>query len=253
LETQTVNANKLNLRAGPGENYSILGQIEEGAPIKQVSTSGDWTEIEAPAGAYAFVASSLIRMGQAGEPVDAAPTDDATVPPIASTPTEATPPTVASTPVESTAPPVLEMPADPLHTNVIAEVPTPETAHLESTEHSTTASVPEPAIASESPVAETSAPPFSVPSPMLTEEPPPKRIVQREGIVKGTVSIQAPTHFELVSPFTGETINYLYTTSTNLQLRRYRGLRIVVTGEEGLDKRWPNVPVITIQRIQVVD
>jgi hypothetical protein len=30
-------------------------------------------------------------------------------------------------------------------------------------------------------------------------------------------------------------------------------MRIIVTGVEGLDERWQNTPVITIQRIQVLD
>jgi hypothetical protein len=90
-------------------------------------------------------------------------------------------------------------------------------------------------------------------APIVAEEPPPKRIVQREGIVRGTVSIQAPTTFALISPESGRIINYLHTTSVNLDLRRYKGLRIIVTGEEGLDERWRNTPVITIQRIQVIE
>ena len=56
-----------------------------------------------------------------------------------------------------------------------------------------------------------------------------------------------------VSPGSGKIINYLYTSSTNLDLSRYKGLHIVVTGEEGLDERWKNHPVITIQRIQVLE
>jgi hypothetical protein len=85
------------------------------------------------------------------------------------------------------------------------------------------------------------------------DEPPPKRVVQREGLVRGTTSIQAPTRFALISSDNGRTIDYLYTTSPNLDLRRYKGLRIVVTGEEGLDERWGNTPVITIQKIQVLE
>jgi hypothetical protein len=38
-----------------------------------------------------------------------------------------------------------------------------------------------------------------------------------------------------------------------LDLSRYKGLHIVVTGEEGLDRRWRNTPVITIQRILVLE
>jgi uncharacterized protein YgiM (DUF1202 family) len=101
----------------------------------------------------------------------------------------------------------------------------------------------------------TNAPESTVtpPSPIVPDEPPPKRIVLREGVVRGTFSIQAPTHYELVSPESGRVINYLYTTSVGLDLSRYKGMRIVVTGEEGLDERWRNTPVITIERIQVVE
>jgi hypothetical protein len=80
----------------------------------------------------------------------------------------------------------------------------------------------------------------------------PPRIVSREGIVRGTGSIQAPTRFGLVSPDTKRLINYLYSTAPNLDLQRYKGIRIIVTGEESMDERWGNTPVITIQRIQVV-
>jgi len=78
-------------------------------------------------------------------------------------------------------------------------------------------------------------------------------VIEHEGIVKGTWSVQAPTRYALVNPQTGKTINYLFTTSTNLDLSRYKGLHIVVTGEEGLDERWVNTPVITIQRILVLE
>src|SRR5882672_7502325 len=32
----TVNIRRLNLRAGPGENFSIIGRIERGTPVKQI-------------------------------------------------------------------------------------------------------------------------------------------------------------------------------------------------------------------------
>jgi hypothetical protein len=85
------------------------------------------------------------------------------------------------------------------------------------------------------------------------EEPLPPRIVMREGIVHNATSIQAPSHYSLLGLETGRTINYLYTTSTNVNLNRYAGMHIIATGEESLDKRWPNTPVLTLQRIQVVE
>lgn len=205
--TKTVKPKKLNLRGGAGENYSVIGTLEKGAAVKELSVKGDWMEIEPPTGAFAFVAAQYLK--QEPPAIVVAPTPKPAEP--APTPTPVTePPAVAPVTTEPPAP--APAPAPVVTTPAPAPTPTPE--------------VPE----------------------QFTE-----RIVQHEGIVKGTWSIQAPTRFALVDPQSGKTINYLYTSSTNLDLRRYKGLHIIVTGEEGLDKRWRNTPVITIQRIQVLE
>jgi len=197
---KTVKVRKINVRAGPGENYSILGTLKRGDAVKEMGTKGDWMEIEAPSDAYAFMAAQYLRQEAPGAVAVTEP------PP---TPTPVTePPTVT--------PPTTEPPTvAPAITN---EPPT-----------TTATTEPKP------------------------NEPPPKRVVQREGFVRGTFSIQAPTRFELISPDNHKTMNYLYTSSKDLDLRRYKGMRIIVTGEEGLDERWRNTPVISIQRIQVLE
>jgi hypothetical protein len=202
---QTVVPKKLNLRSGPGENYSVIGQLLRGDAVKAVTTKGDWTEIEPPPNAYAFMAAQFLKQEAPAPPTPPPPPEPAPTPT-----TVATAPPVAPPPTEAPAvPPPTEMPA-------VTNAPTePET----------------PAV----------------------EEPPPPRIVQREGIVRGMTSIQAPSRFVLVSPENGRDIDYLYTPSKNLDLRRYKGLRIIVTGEESLDERWGNTPVLTIQKIQVVE
>ena len=207
ITNHTVLPKKLNLRSGPGENYSVIGLMHRGDALKEVTTKGDWTEIEAPASAYAFVAAQYLKQEAPGLP---APTP--TLPELPPTPTTvAVAPPVAPPPSESPAlPPVT---APPVITPVMPPAPT------------------EPAV----------------------EEPLPPRIVEREGIVRGMTSIQAPSRFVLVSPENGKDIDYLFTTAKDLDLRRYKGLRIIVTGEESLDERWGNIPVITIQKIQVVD
>ena len=202
--SKTVTAKKLNVRGGPGENYSVIGLLEKGATVKEVSVKGSWMEIEAPAGAFAFVAAQYLKQ-EAPAIVAAKPAEPAPAPAPTPTPV-AEPPAVATITTENPAP--APAPA------VVAPAPEPEPA---------------------------------------VTEPLPPRVIQHEGIVKGTWSIQAPTRFALVNPDSGKTVNYLYTTSTNLDLSRYKGLHIVVTGEEGLDERWVNTPVITIQRIQVVE
>jgi len=209
---KVVLPNRLNVRAGPGENYSIVGLIEKGAPVKEISVKGNWLEIEAPADAYAFVAARYLK--QEGPEV--------AVPPVVSIAPPIAEPQPTTTPVAE--PP----PVAPPDTNAVAGTPPAEPPGL------------------------TPAPEATDAPPPPAEEPLPPRIVSHEGVVKYTVSIQAPTMYALVSPETGRTINYLYTSSTNLDLNFYKGRHIIVTGEEGLDKRWKNTPIITIQRIQVL-
>jgi uncharacterized protein YgiM (DUF1202 family) len=215
---QTVIPKKLNARSGAGENYSVIGQLKRGDVVKPITTKGEWTEIEPPAGAYAFVAAQYLKQ-EAPE----APTVATTPPPPPPPETPATPATVA------TAPPVAPPPSEP------PVVPPPA----------------EPPVLANPPTVLTNA--TTEPETPVVEEPPPPRIVSREGIVRGMTSIQAPSRFVLISPDNGKDIDYLFTRSKDLDLRRYKGLRIIVTGEESLDERWGKTPVITIQKIQVVE
>jgi uncharacterized protein YgiM (DUF1202 family) len=204
---QTVTASKLNVRTGPGENYSVIGTLKKGDTVKALNVKGDWAQIDPPPNAYAFVAAHLL-----------APAPPGTEPQVATT----TPP--VTTPVENPGP--------------IAPAPTENPTTTTTTTASTTPAV-------------TPTVPAPLPAPP-TDEPPTQRIVQREGIVGGTVSIQAPTHYELESLDDGTVMDYLFTSSTNLVLSRYKGLTVLVSGEEELDERWPNTPVITVRRIQLV-
>ncbi len=221
---KTVKATRLNLRAGPGENYSVLGRLEHGETVKDLGAKGDWMEIEPPADAFAFVAAQFLKQEGAAP---AASTSVATAPTPAAAETAATPVPAPA----ATAPPAIAAPA-----TAPPAVAAPETAAPTNAAIAATAPAPAPA-----PAPETTA-----------QEPLPPRIVLREGIVRGMTSIQAPSHFELVSPDNGKTVNYLYTTSKELDLRRYKGLRIIVTGQEGLDERWGHTPVLTIQKIEVL-
>jgi uncharacterized protein YraI len=166
----TVLSKKLNLRGGPGENYSVLGTIERGTAVNIIQTKGAWVEIEPPNNAYAFVAAMYLTQ---------------------------------------TAP---------------APQPTP-----------TTVSVQQP----------TAAPP-------VAQAPPADRTVSHEGVVGPVTSPVAPTKYMLYDPDTYQTIDYLYSTAPDLDLSRYSNMRIIVTGVEGIDPRWPSTPLIAIQSIQVV-
>lgn len=208
---------KVNLRAGPSENYGIVGTLNKGDAVQAVDTKGEWTQIQAPANAYAFIAAQYLKQeeGSAGATVAGNPTPAATPETPATTTTMPEMPTVAAPP--STLPDAGATTAGAAPTT--GAMPTmPDTTMT-------------PAV----------------------QEPPQPRVVEHEGVVRGSFSIQAPTKYQLVSPDTKQPIDYLYTTSTNLDLSRYKGMHIIVTGEEAVDHRWGNTPVITIQKIEVLD
>ena len=211
--SKAVSAKKLNLRAGPGENYSVVGLLEKGAPVSEVERKGDWIKIEAPTNAFAFVAAIYLKQ-EAAAPV----------------------PTTAAPPVEiATAPAPTPMPV-PEPQPIVTEQTTAPVA---------TGANPPPAVTTPAPAPEPAAVDMTI--------PPQPRVVSHEGVVRHVGSLITPTAYELYDPTTDKNVDFLYTTTTNLDLSRYVGMRIIVTGEEGLSARWADIPVLTIQRIQVID
>jgi uncharacterized protein YgiM (DUF1202 family) len=217
----TVNVKKVNLRAGPGENYGVLGTLNKGDAVQTVETKGEWTQIQAPANAYAFIAAQYLKQDESGAGA-----------------------TIAGTPTPT------PTPEQPVTTTTMPEMPT---VAAPPTEVPGTGPTTAGATGGGMPTMPTMPDNNNNQLTPAVQEPPPPRIVEHEGVVRGAFSIQAPSRYELVSPETKQPINYLFTTSTNLDLSRYKGMHIIVTGEEALDPRWKNTPVITIQRIQVLD
>jgi uncharacterized protein YgiM (DUF1202 family) len=208
---QIVLPKKLNLRAGPSENYNVVGVLERGASVTEIITKGDWTQIEPPTNACAFIAAMYLKQEASGTLVTN---------PEPSTETE--PMTTNSVPESQ---PMMTEPA----TNAAPEAV--DTNTMPATDATIVAAA----------AGDTNLP------------PPPPRVVTHEGVVRHVTSIIEPTDYELFDPNSGGEIDYLYTTTTNLDLSRYKGLHIIVTGEEGLSERWQKTPVLTIQRIQVVE
>ncbi|MBF8253755.1 MAG: hypothetical protein HW373_450, partial [Deltaproteobacteria bacterium] len=95
---KTVKARRLNLRAGPGENYSIVGRLETGAAVKEIRVQDEWMEIETPPGAYGFVAAEFLAPPP---PAEAAPPPP---PPVVEPKKEEPPPPVVPPQAEPTAP-----------------------------------------------------------------------------------------------------------------------------------------------------
>lgn len=220
---KTVKPKRLNMRSGPGENYSVLGRLDRGNVVKEVEIKGEWMKIEAPTNSYAFVAAHLLST----DPADLGPALAKANPPA---PAVVTPAPVTETVVVATTP--VPPPADPI-------TPAPATPPAL-----------QPVVVPPPPPATTLVVPPPPPAPV--DETPIKRIVTREGFVKGSASIQAPTYFVLRSLDNNKTINYLHSHDTNHLIKDFQLQRVIVVGEEILDERWPNTPVIDVESIEVV-
>ncbi|MFM8471718.1 MAG: hypothetical protein ACKODH_17435, partial [Limisphaerales bacterium] len=89
--------------------------------------------------------------------------------------------------------------------------------------------------------------------PPVDDGPLPVRIVTREGVVARSWNLQTPSDWALQDAESGRVINYLWSTSTNIPWATLKGRTIVVTGEEALDVRWPNTPVLKIETLKTVE
>ena len=286
LADNKVKAPRLNVRAGPGENYSVLARLERGAEIKEIRQMGDWMEIEPPDNARAYVDATFIDRASPGAgqeiaeaakpPLEQKPIvyEPPTTKPVAATvvtnspepaPTVVTPPPVITTP--STNPPTVITEAPTVAIETPKEEPKPETKPADPEPTPTPAIITRPAgeVAGPGPnqplgnqgpadsdtpkrVLPPVGPAVVTPNTIAVTE---KRIVRREGEVRSTkFNIQAPTFFELVGE-RGTKLNYLSGEKTGFKLKDYKGLRVVVTGEESIDQRYPDRPVLELETIEV--
>jgi uncharacterized protein YgiM (DUF1202 family) len=219
--TKAVKVHRVNLRGGPGENFSVVGRLERGAMLTELRDEKGWVAIEPPTNAYAFVAAELMEIQTAPAPVAAvAPTpapapEPVAVPPPAAAPVAATPP-----PAEQPAP---------------TPVAPPPTAQAES--------AVEAAALQQATAVTTNSP--------LGAEALEPRIVTREGFVHKTHNIQSPTYFELHDIKSGELIEYLQPQGQQ-NFKIYVGTRVSVTGPEVMDSRWPRTPVLQVQSVELM-
>lgn len=288
-QTKSVKVNRLNVRAGPGENYSVVGRLEKGATVKEIRSVDQWMEIEPPPNTHAFVAAEFLEKAamtavtespaKPAEPA-VAETKPAEKPAKKAGKTKPTTPAKAPEPITTVETVKVEPPPAPVVDSVpsavtmsappvrpAAPVKTPEVEAPTAVAKAPAMVAPPPPVEPPPPIAlKPPAPAPALPAPLVTppvvvpapvdpapadaNEPPPRRVVSREGIVKRNWSIQAPTPYALVDSQTGKTINYLYTEDSGLQLKYYVGQRILVSGEEKIDSRWPATPLITIKTLE---
>lgn len=259
--TKAVIPNRLNVRGGPGENFNVVARLDKGATVKEIRKNQDWLEIETPANASAYVSADLLeKQSTVGVPKieDKVATPVVTKPEVASTKVipHVEPIKVEPTPI--VAAPTVTTTIEPDTNNVVlpavdaTNTPAAQPGLIVPGGNGAT-----PAVATDPTVP--SVPAVVTPAPTLVEVPAttptvkdeilPKRIVNREGILTKAYNIQAPTYFELHDATTGELLDYLNPTKPELDLKRFIGKKIIVTGEEAMDRRWKFTPVIQVDSL----
>jgi len=205
---------KINVRGGPGENFSVVARLAKGTVVKDLRKNNGWLEIETPTNAFGFVGAEFL---------------------------EKQAPATPTAPVETAA---------PAPTPQVVNVAADPTAPVKAATDVPVVAAPAPVEPAPAPVVTAAAPPIPAPAPEPPkEEPLPKRVVTREGIVKKARNIQAPADFELHDTRTGELIDYLHAAKPEQNLKPYVGAKVIITGEEALDSRWKRTPLLEIETI----
>lgn len=256
-KTKTVKSKVLNLRAGPGRNYSELGELGQGATVTVLREVEGWLQIEPPANTSAYISSNLI---EAQAPVATkAPALQPAPAPVTKTAATTTPPPATvvtvpaqpvSTPVVQPAPapapaPAVSAPAIPTPTTTAAVTPTPATeAKPDATEPESPA--PRKKLRYQAPLR-------SVPEDkefMATggDADAKPREVLREGLVGTAWSVQAPGYLELLSLDKEGKLDYLVSETPDLDLSQYRGQHVILAGEEWRDSRW-KTPLLKVKSV----
>ena len=246
-ESKAVRVKKVNVRGGPGENYSIIGRLDKGAVVKEIGKKEGWLEIVSPTNAFAFVASEYLdkQAAPTPAPVAAVAPPPGTPPPTAAAlapPPAVEKPVVVNVPAE-TAP----APAKPVETAPAAPVaPAPTAASQADQELAALrrATAPGPSVAPTTPAAAATAPEA------VKQETP--RTVTREGFVHRAYNIQAPAGYELHDIATGELIEYLQPAPGQKKFKIFVGTRVRITGSEFLDPSWPRTPVLHVQTVDLM-
>lgn len=119
---KTIRVNRVNLRGGPGEQYSILGRITRGTVVKELRLDNNWMEIEAPTNTFAFVAVDLVERAPAAT-VAEPPAQVAQVPPPDTK--SVADPAAPVVPVDNATPPPVVAPAATNAAPVVVQVEPP--------------------------------------------------------------------------------------------------------------------------------
>ena len=277
--TMTVSARRVNVRGGPSDNYTVVCRLEKGAPVQEVAHRPDWIQIVPPTNAFGYVAAEYLTMEPvtvppaavvSAEPAVAAatPAPAPATPPAAAVPTTPTPEPAAIAPATNTTaatPDASTNAAAPTNTVATADAATPIVAPDPTAATPPPPATPAPAAPIVTPAAATAPETAPVkPAPVATATPAnpapadnttaevTTRVTTREGIIRRAINIQAPADFELRDVNSGEVLEYVQPDPKDKNFKKYVGARVLVTGPEWLDRRWPKRPILKVETIDLL-
>ncbi len=213
---------RVNVRAGAGINFNVVGQLADGDSVAVRGTHADWVKIAPPDNTSLWVAKSMVELTAAGaaatQAVDAATVTAAALPP----------------------PPAAPEPAP-------APVPEPAAA----------LPAPAPAPASEPPLPP--PPPAPAPAPLIAKPPadldlhpgkPQGQWRQYEGVLRPRSFIfGAPSRYRLTEERAGSVATICHVRGNEAQLRALVNRRMAISGREYWVKRPDTHPVLVPERI----
>ena len=269
IKESKVTAKRLNVRAGGSERFSIIGRLTKGDTVKEKRTAGDWIEIEHPAGAHAYIAAKFIELGQAAE--EAKPEKTSEAKPTEETETEESKETPEAKPAAEEAKEPVEANGKPEESNETTEpgdMPEPPAPELVVVDAPESGDAQKPSMGNPEDAEETKPEPTTAVDDTKLPVPPP-RIVTREGNIKRRFfrSPKAPSRFELIND-NGLTINYLYSSDSGPLksakgedgepitfkhlMNMLRNRRVILTGIEAVDPRWPSLPLLDVRTLKTL-
>ena len=266
LNVSSVRATNLNVRGGAGEQFPVLAKMPRGSQLVLTGASkGKWMEVLAPQNASVFVAAQFVTRQQASVGVVEVPPVPAVTPtptPVVPTPVTPAPPKPTGQNTPTVTLPIQELGQGNGQTPGGVEVKqNPSITNPKPVQPTEVAVNPKPEVATPAkPEVTTPAKPVQIakvnpnlPAPTLTKPKAdkPVRIVTREGIVRRTLDIQSPTGYVLEHLESGKKINYLVLDEqVALKLNWFVGKQVLVSGEEALDARNANTPVLLVNTLK---
>jgi hypothetical protein len=262
LNVAAIKANLLNVRCGAGEGFPILSKLPRGAQVVLTGASkAKWREVLAPQNASVYVAAQFVTRQKIDSGVVEVPplppgsllgTPPIVIPPATNPPLQ---PAKPATPPSSVVPVEIKKfgQTNPQTPGGVQIKSNPSTQNPHPARNPVT-SPPSPAEPKETvkPIQIAKINP-ALPAPTTTKPKTetPVRIVHREGIIRRTLDIQSPSGYVLEHLESGKKINYLVLDEkVALKLNWFIGKKVLVTGEEALDARNANTPVLLVSTLK---